>query len=72
MLDWQAFDEVNKTWSEIKTHFAEAYEIRLQSGTGGGNTYHGAANTYKGVDDDIMGTITQSIANMQHDNNTNT
>ena len=27
MLEWQAFDEVNQTWSGFKAHFAEACEI---------------------------------------------
>ena len=34
LLEWQGFDEVNKTWQQLKLHFEEAYEIRLASGRG--------------------------------------
>ena len=64
MLEWQAFDEVNQTWSDFKAHFVEVYDIQMQSGAGRGNPYHGTAKAYEGVDDDRMGTIMQSMANM--------
>ena len=44
ILEYQAFATKNKNWAEFKTHFAEAYMVRLQSGQSGGNPYHGAAN----------------------------
>eukprot|EP00804_Cyclotella_cryptica_P009738 CCRYP_011263-RA/>CCRYP_011263-RA protein AED:0.36 eAED:0.36 QI:0/-1/0/1/-1/1/1/0/256 len=31
LLEWQDFDEENKTWAQLKLHFEEAYEIRLAS-----------------------------------------
>ena len=54
-----------------KNIFVEAYETRFQSGTTGGNPYHGAANTFVYDDIDSIGTITQIMANMQHEENTN-
>ena len=35
------------------------------------NPYHGADNTFAGGNEDSNGTITQSMANMQHVENTN-
>ena len=71
ILEWNAFDENNKTWPEFKAHFSEAYEVQLQSGAGTGNPYHGASNAVEAEDDDSIGSITQSITNMQLANNAN-
>ena len=70
VLEWNGFDANNQTWAEFKAHFSEAYDIRLQSGTGMGNSYHGAANAIDG-DDDSLGSITQSITNMHMAYNVN-
>ena len=40
VLEWNGFDANNQTWAEFKAHFSEAYDIRLQSVTGMGNSYH--------------------------------
>ena len=47
ILEWNAIDEVNKTWPEFKVQFTEAYDIRIRSGAGTAGTmgYHGAKNT---------------------------
>ena len=52
------------TWAEFKSHMSEAYDIRLQSGAGAVNIYHGAANATDLADDDSMGSITHSLTNM--------
>ena len=54
----------------IKGHFTEAYEAHLNSGpTAGAAGYHGAAAAYS--DDDSIGSITNSIAQMHMSNNAN-
>ena len=59
VLEWNGFDEANQIWSEFKSHFLEAYDIRLQSGAETANVYHGAANVYDNEDDDdSVGSIT--------------
>ena len=71
ILEYQAFATKNKNWAEFKTHFAEAYMVRLQSGQSGGNPYHGAANVYKD-DNDIITTLHNTLANLTHASNANT
>ena len=71
ILEWNGFDEMNQTWPELKSHFAEAYDIRLHSGAGATNIYHGAANTYEIADNDSLGSITQSLTSMHLANNAN-
>ena len=59
ILEWNSFDADNQIWSKFKSHFAEACDIRLQSGGGTGNMYHGAADAYDTTDDnDSVGSIT--------------
>ena len=45
-MEWEALSEVKKTWPNLKNHYVEAYESRLQSGSGTvtQHGYHGAAN----------------------------
>ena len=69
VLKWNGFDANNQIWSEFKSHFAEAYDICLQSGGKTTNIYHGAVNAYNTADDDIMGLITQSLTSMHLANN---
>ena len=71
VLEWNGFDGTNQMWSEFKSHFAEAYVIRLQSGGKTTTMYHGAANAYDTADDDSVGSITQSLTNMHPANNAN-
>ena len=71
VLEWTGFDEANMTWAEFKSHMSEAYDIRLQSGAGAVNIYHGAANATDGADDDSLGSITQSLTNMHMAHNAN-
>ena len=59
VLEWNGFDEVNQIRSEFKSHFSEAYDIRLQLGGETANVYHGAENVYTTADDDdSVGSIT--------------
>ena len=71
ILEYQAFATENKNWAEFKTHFAEAYMVRLQSGQIGGNPYHGAANVYKD-DNNSITTLHNTLANLTHASNANT
>ena len=72
VLEWNGFDEVNQIWSEFKSHFSGAYDIRLQSGGETANVYHGAVNVYDTADDDdSVGSITQSLTSMHLSNNAN-
>ena len=68
--EWAGFGANQKTWHQLNAKFTEAYDRRLSfgAGTAGMAGYHGAANV---VDDDSLGSITQSIANMQMANNVN-
>ena len=64
-LEWTQFNEENKTLSEFKMNSIQAYKA-----VGGNpfNGYHGASNTLE--DDDSLGSITESLANIQMVNNT--
>ena len=70
ILEWQGFDPANKTWPELKSHFGEAYEIRIASGTGTSRG-HGYVNNVQEDDDDSIASITQSIQTIQVANNAN-
>ena len=72
ILEFQAFPTENKDWAEFKNHFTEAYMVHLQSGQSGGNTYHGAANTYENVDNDSITTLHNTLANLTNASNANT
>ena len=71
LVEWKALELADQSWSEFNAHFTEAYEVCLQSGGGGNNPYHGASNVHKIVNNESITTITQSMANIQHANNTN-
>ena len=65
LLEWNGFDAANKTWDEFKAHFAEAYDIHLQTTqTSGQLGYHGA-NAAMDDDDSSIATINESLANLQ-------
>ena len=68
--EWIGLTKQTKTWHQLKAHFTKVYDIRLTTGPGttGMTCYHGAANV---IDDDSLGSITQSIAQMQMTNNVN-
>ena len=70
VVEWQGFDDANKTWPELKAHFGEAYEIRLASGAGTSRT-GGYVNNATDNDDDSLGSIIQSFHSMQMANNAN-
>ena len=67
ILEWQGFNPANKTWPELKSHFGEAYEIRIASGAG---TSRGHGYVNKAMDDNDD-SITQSIQTIQLANNAN-
>ena len=72
VVEWNGFDPANKTWNEFKAHFTEAYEARLDSGpTAATAGYHGTAMAST-EDDDSLGSIAGSLAQMQMANNANT
>jgi hypothetical protein len=70
LLEWQGFDEDNKTWWQLKSHFEEAYEIRLASGQGTAAT-HGYVNNTEVQDDDSISTIHESLQSIHLANNAN-
>ena len=59
-------DPEHQTYALLKEHMMQAFKLRLQMGTAGGQNT--AYNAY-GADDDSMGTITESLQNMQMANN---
>ena len=71
MLEYQAFATENKNLAEFKTHFAEAYMVRLKYGKSGGNPYQGDANVYED-DNDRITTLHNTLVNLTHASNTNT
>ena len=71
ILEYQAFATKNKNWAEFKTHFAEAYMVRLQSGQSGDNPYHIDANVYED-DNDRITMLHNTLANLNHASNANT
>jgi hypothetical protein len=74
VVEWNGFDDANKSWNEFKAHFTEAFEAHLDSGpTAATAGYHGAANVLANNDnDDSLGSIAGSLAQMQMANNANT
>ncbi len=71
VLEWNGFADINQTWPELKTHFEEAYEIRLAS-TGGTARSNGYVNNAEAVeDDDSVSTIQASLCNIHLANNAN-
>ena len=71
VVEWNGFDPLNKTWNNFKSHITEAYKARLDSGpTAEAAGYHGAAMALS--DDNSLGSIAGSLAQMQMTNNANT
>eukprot|EP00804_Cyclotella_cryptica_P006088 CCRYP_010701-RA/>CCRYP_010701-RA protein AED:0.44 eAED:0.36 QI:0/-1/0/1/-1/1/1/0/470 len=70
LLEWQGFEEANKTWEQLKHHFEEAYEIRLASGQGTAGT-HGYVYNAEAQDDDSISTIHESLQSIHIANNAN-
>ena len=56
----------NQTYTTLKEHMIHAFELRLHIGTVGSQTT--AYNAY-GNNNDLMGTITESLVSMQLANN---
>ena len=70
LLEWQGFEDANKTWWQLKLHFEEAYEIRLASGQGTAASY-GYVNNADATDDDSISTIHESLQSIHLANNAN-
>ena len=67
---WAARDPNDKNWQNLKAHFIAAYDAHLETGpTANTAGYHGAAAALS--DDDSLGSITNSIAQMIMANNAN-
>ena len=68
ILEWNGFAENQKTWAQLKEHFAEAYELQLGNNN---NPYGHAANNLgeECEEDNLLGSITQSIQQIQLANN---
>ena len=71
LLEWQDFDEANKTWAQLKLHFEEAYEVRLASGLGTAASHGYVNNAAAETDDDSISTIQESLASIHLANNAN-
>ena len=67
---WSGVPQQDKTWATFEELFVKAYELRLDSSPiARAAGYHGAAHTLS--NDDSLGSITGSIAQMQMANNAN-
>ena len=68
ILEWNGFAVADQTWAQLKEHFAEAYELQVGSNN---NIYGQTANNAGEVfeEDDSIGSITQSIQQIQLANN---
>ena len=64
--EFRGMDAKNQTYAMLKEYTMQAFELRLQMGTAG--KQNTAYNAY-GNDDNLMGTITELLANMQLANN---
>ena len=70
VIKWNFLLEQDKMWAKFKVVSVDAYELRLDSGsTVGVAGYHGAANTMS--NNDSLGGIARSIAQMQMASNAN-
>ena len=70
MTAWAARDPDDKKWQNLKAHFIAAYGTHLESGpTANAAGYHGTAAALS--DDNSLGSITNSIAQMNMANNAN-
>ena len=73
IVEWNGFDDADKSWNNFKAHFTEAFAARLDSGpTAATAGYHGAAMALAEDDDSSLGSIAGSLAQMQMANNANT
>jgi hypothetical protein len=72
LLEWEAFDEINKTWNELKAHFTEAYEVRLRSSGTSTASFHGyVINAEAEEDDSSVATIQESLNTIHIANHAN-
>ena len=68
--EWNTRNPNDKNWRNMKTHFIRACDAHLESGpTTNTAGYHGAAATLS--DDNSLGSITNSITQMNMANNAN-
>ena len=70
LLEWQDFEDANKTWEQLRLHFEEAYDTRLASGQGTAAN-HGYVNNAEAEDDDSLSTIQESLQSIHLANNAN-
>ena len=68
VVTWNARNADEKTWRNMKAHFIAAYDAHLESGPTSGTAGHHAAAAALS-DDDSLGSISNSIAQMQMANN---
>ena len=70
VTEWNARDPNDKIWRNMNAHFITACDTHLESGpTANTAGYHGAAAALS--DDDSLGSITNSITQMNMANNAN-
>jgi hypothetical protein len=74
LVDWATYVAENTTtnnnWTDFKDHFIQAYTVNQAALTMAQAGYHGAANTQEDyLDDDSLGSIQASLANIQMANN---
>ena len=62
ILEWNNFDEANRTWPQLRVHFTEAYDLLQRSGAGTARDhgYHHGNNAID-EDDDSLGSIMASM-----------
>jgi hypothetical protein len=71
LLEWNGFAPEHKTWPELKSHFEEAYELRLTAGQGT-SAFHGYVNNAEtAADDDSITSIQESLNSIHMANNAN-
>ena len=70
VVSWNARPPNEKSWTNFTANFTQAYDVHLESGPmAGAAGYHGAAAALS--NDHSIGSITNSIAQMNMANNTN-
>ena len=71
VMEWNGLNPARKLWNDFKHHFVAVYELRLGSGpTAGAAGYYDAVAALS--NNDSLGSISGSLAQMQMANNANT
>ena len=71
LLEWTGLADENKTWQQLKLHFEEAYEQRLDSDQGTSSAHGCVNNMTASEDDNTVTTIQESLTNIHMANNAN-